>query len=190
MRPLGLYPLSRVVRMPNVNCIGPWRVETIYKICLVKDWLFPVLLLRAAKFDLFLPGTNEWHLPVDCRNCVTIIVFTLSGPLYPVPIFMEIIDSANQQLGKYPAVTDWVGSVPFTAYLNSLTAAVAFILKGHDTPFLGYPHGSSTVLPSHMVTEGKDLNCILVSPRTQVSHYINNLLLWGHAREANIEKRS
>nr|XP_035966761.1 zinc finger protein 14-like isoform X8 [Halichoerus grypus] len=82
---------------------------------------------------------------------------------------MEIIDSTNQQLGKYPAVTDWVGSVLFNGYLNSLAAAVALILKGHNTPFLGYPLGSSAVLPSHTVTEGKDLNCILVSPRTQDS---------------------
>lgn len=120
-------------------------------------------------------GLQLW-ITVD-YDCVTVTVVTPNGPLYPVPNFMEIIDSTNQQLGKYPAVTDWVGSILFDAYLNSLTAAVAFILKGHNTPILGYPHGSSAVLPSHRVTERKDLNCILVSPRTQMPHYINDLFL-------------
>lgn len=82
----------------NNSSYGPWRIEAIYKTCSVKGWLFPVLLLWwKAEFDLFLPGTTEWHLTVNCHNCVTVTVVAPNGPLYSVPNFREIIDSTNQQ---------------------------------------------------------------------------------------------
>ena len=110
--------------------------------------------------------TSEWF--TSTRSCVCTTQTSI-----PSPHSVEITDHSQSASDQYPAIADLAESVLSSPVSTASQLHLAFPSEGHDAPLLGYPHGSSTAVPSHSHCR-RGLSCILVPPRTQGRCYIND----------------